>query len=363
MTAAPGRGGAARRAAHVRAADCRPDPIGAGLSAPRTRATVSSVIPSRLVVVVVLALAVALAGCRQPPRPPGRGSADSDENQATLDKLQGYLDCLNDHSQAVFRIADRFRRRQAAPPAGGDPHPGVELPPDPGKCLKAIQDARKQRPPLPEIDAAAERFATALQRVFTLTTAANGAPAPGGVDPRTSAGALLGELGPAFHDFDTAQAALFDQVSRLNHEVHADQIARLEQRDGQTLAVRTELVMLRAEELVRFAATPWDHLDQLDLAALGTALDRVDGAIEDTASYVAAHPKEAEEFGRFWSFIDDARSYVIAGHQLARRARDRVAYSDAEQIMAGAGNDAAIVGSPGALARAYNAVVEDFAHR
>ena len=92
-------------------------------------------------------------------------------------------------------------------------------------------------------------------------------------------------------------------------------------------------------------------------------LDRVDSAVEDAANFATAHPKDAEDFARFSSFLDDARSYVIAGHQLARRARDRVAYSDAERIMAGAGNEAAIVGSPGALARAYNAVVEDFAHR
>jgi hypothetical protein len=309
-------------------------------------------------------LAVALAGCRLPPRPAGRGSADSDENQAVLDKLQGYLDCLGDHSQPVFRIADRYRRRQADPTAGFDAHPGVEPSPDPHKCITAIQDARKQRPPLPEIDAAAERFAAALQRVFALTTAAYGALDPGaGTRDRTGANAPPAELGSAFADFDTAQAALFDQVSQLNHEVHLDQVSRLEQRDGRTLEIRTELMMLRAEELVRFAATPWDRLDKLDLTAFGAALDRVDGAVEDTASFASAHPKDAEGFARFWSFVDDARSYVIAGHQLVRRARDRVAYSDAERIMAGAGNEAAIVGSPGALARAYNVVVEDFAHR
>ncbi len=313
---------------------------------------------------LVLVLAVALAGCRQPPRPPGRGSADSDENQAMLDKLQGYLECLRDHSQPVFRIADRFRRLQGELPASADSRAVIEPSPDPQKCLKALQDARKQRPALPALDAAADRFGAALQRVFTLTTAAHGGGVPdAGARDRARGDALPPELAPAFAEFDTAQAALFDQVSQLNHEIHLDQVARLEQRDGRTLAVRIELMMLRAEELVRFAATPWDHLDRLDLAVFGAALDRADNAVEDTASFATAHPKEADDVARFGSFIEDARSYVIAGRQLARRARDRVAYSDAEKIMAGAGNEAAIVGSPAALARAYNAIVEDFAHQ
>jgi hypothetical protein len=323
------------------------------------------VITPRLV--LVFAVAVALGGCRQPPRPPARGSADSDENQAVLEKLQGYLDCLRDHSQPVFRVADLYRRRQRDAPPGAAARAAVELTPDPAKCTRAIEDARKQRPSLPEVDAAADQFATAVQRVFTLTTTAHRAVDPGdkpgdSAHDRARGEALQPELLAAFAAFDAAHTALFDQVYRINHEVHTDQVKRLEQRDGRNLAVLVELMMLRAEELVRFAATPWDRLDQLDLAAFGAALDRTEEAVEDAASYATAHPKDAEEFGRFGPFLDDARSYLTTGRELARRARDHVAYTDAEKIMAGAGNEAGIVGSPAAFARAYNVVVEDAGH-
>ena len=108
---------------------------------------------------------------------------------------------------------------------------------------------------------------------------------------------------------------------RLNRAVHVDQVARREQRDGRTLAIRYEHVMLAAEDLVRFAATPWNHLERLDLAAFTALLDALDRDVVDMVAQAVAHPETVASVGGYWGYLQHARDYLVSGEQLATRAR------------------------------------------
>ncbi len=309
----------------------------------------------------LLVLAILTCGCRQAGKVPGAGSNDSVENQNILTKLQGYMLCL-DHSARVFQVADVYTKRFAEAP----PTPELDVPlqttGDPEKCIDALKEAKPQPPSLPALEAAGEAYGKALNAVFLLTTTGHDyydrasrtyAPAKGV--------ALHGKLLAAFHEFDVAQGALFDEVYRLNRSVHQDQLARREHKNGRTFAVIADDMMLRAEDLVRFAATPWDHLDKLDVVAFTTSLGRFESAIEEMSAYGLANTTEAEGVMKgFRQVTSTAQDYLTTAKQLLIRARDHVAYTDAEKIMLAASNERSVVGTPAAMILAYNNLVDSY---
>jgi hypothetical protein len=316
---------------------------------------------------LALVLAITVAGCsRAPKRPPGPGSADTDENQAMLGKLAGYIECLNDHAARTFQIADSYATRLGGKPPTVDSRVLLQVAPDPTRCLRAIDAAQKLPPALPELEADAARFAAAIKAVFELTTRGHAyfdRDNHATYDPAKGV-ALHPEIVAAFAAFDAAQGALFDAVSQLNHKVHVDQQARLEKRDGRVVISIAERMMIEAEDLVRYAATPWNRVDKLDADALFAQLDLYENLIEELASSSLAHPEDADRIGgRIPALLDLARGYLVVGRQLAQRAKDHAAFTEAEQAMIAAGNEAAVTGAPAAMARAYNRLVEDYNQR
>jgi len=303
-------------------------------------------------------LAIALLGCGQGTRPPGPAN-DSVENQAILAKLDHYIGCLQDHSSSVFQIADAYTTRVAGTPPTAETRVVLLASREPRECVEAIATARALSPSIPELDAAGEAFGAALGSVFALTTEGAGYYARGSktYDPAKGA-ALHPRLVAAFDAFDRAQGALFDQVYRLNRTVHLDQLDRREKKSGRKLVIVSESMLIDAEALVRFAAAPWDQLDKLDLQALVTEIGALEEAIGEMTAYAIEHEDETLAFDQYRLLMDRAKEYVIAARQLAERARANVAYSDAEKIMIRAGNEAGVIGTPGAMSKAYNRLVE-----
>lgn len=312
----------------------------------------------------LLALGIALVACKASSKTARPPRADDPENQAVLAKLQGYIHCLEDHSKRVFQTADAYLK-----PLGGNA-PTVDslvvLQPtaEPDQCIEAVAAAKQKQPALPDLELAGDRYAQALASVFALTSEAAAY-----FDRQTSEHdsarrvALHGKLVAAFAEFEHAQAQLFDRVFRINREIHVDQLARREKKDGQSLAVRADKLMLDAEGFVQVAATTWDRLDALDTAVLTARLTEVEHDLNELAVYSLAQPAETKTFGGYSQFEDHARLFVIASRQLIKRAHDRVAYSDTEKLMIGAGNEASVAGAPASVIAAYNRLVDVYGPR
>jgi len=312
---------------------------------------------------LVFALTAAGAACKKPAaRPPGAGSADTEENQEILSKLAGYIECLGDHSPRMFQLADGYRARYGATPPTAATKVVIEVPGSPDKCLAAIETSNKAKVALPALDAAGEAFRAALVHAYELSTAVHDAFDASDrkhYDPAKGA-SLHADLLAAFRAFDIAQGALFDQVYKLNRQVHLDQVARREQRDGKTFALTTERMILEAEDLVRFTALPATGLARLDVDAFDAALAAFENRLEELGGRAHAEPSEAESIDRFWTVLEDARNYAIAARQLSRRTRTKLAYSDSEQLMIASNNEAGVVGTPAAMVKAYNRLLDDY---
>jgi hypothetical protein len=199
-----------------------------------------------------------------------------------------------------------------------------------------------------EVEALADTFGKALTDVYQVTSGTYDAT----------------KLTSVFAELDAAHAALFDQVFRLNRAVHADQHARREKRDGRSMLVVADDMMLHAEDVIPFAATSWNHLDKLDIASLEPPLRALEASIEELSSYALAHPTEAtDELKERDLITHQARAYAVAVRQLIGRARDHIEYTEAEKLMIAANNESAVAGTPGAMIAAYNVLVDIYGQR
>jgi hypothetical protein len=269
-------------------------------------------------------------------------------NQTLLRKLDGYLTCHTDHTRKVFRIADLYRQRFADAPPGPDSE--VVLPPasDPAECLEAIEAARQLPPALPALDAAGAAYGAAIADVRRLTVSYD----------RTRAAELHPQLLAAFGAFDRAQAALFDQLYTLNRTAHIAQFAVRAHGEVDAIENIVEKLELAAEDVARFAAVPWNELERIDTTALQNSVAGLERSIESLHAFEERQPEQIKLDESFYTILDHADDLAAAARGLARRARDRVAYSDAEQLMIRAGNEANVAGTPASLAHAYNDLAE-----
>lgn len=292
---------------------------------------------------LVVAVACIAAACGRGRRPKTGGTGT--EEAQLLAKVRGYLKCLQEHSSSVFLIEDTYREQlaHAAAPAGEDVR--LAPSPDPKGCIDAIAAAKALPPRMPELERSGDDFAAALASVHELTDAAHA------FDDRP-------KLLAAFDSFDRAQAALFDQVFRINRDVHLAQLSRREAKSGTSLGLLAEKAQLDAEALVPYGAESSDHVDATDVAGLEAHLATFEASIETMSSYAASHPDEVETFGDLTSFIEAARTFATSARELAERARNHIAYSDSEKLLIGAGDEAGVPGSPAAVVRAYNRFVQ-----
>ena len=301
--------------------------------------------------------AITLAACAT--KGPAPITKDSPENQATLRKLESYIVCLED-APHMFEVADRYRERYAThAPAATDDTPVLPAT-DPERCTGAVLASVQLDPKLPEIDAAGRAYLDAETETYALTVAMHDTFDHTSLGYNPAAGiALHPRLLAAFDHYDAAQAALFDQVFALNHKIHVDQLARRTKDEGRTLAVMLEELILRAEEVVPFASVSSDRLDAIDVERMTNAIVALQSAVDEVAAYYDLHPREAEALLKgFWQIPRDAKAYVAAARQLAARARDHLAYTDAEKLQIVAHNEAAVVGTPAAMIAAYNQLLD-----
>lgn len=300
---------------------------------------------------------LAITACA-PVKPSSTRSSDAPENQALLTKIKPYMACLDDHSRRVFEIADGYRQRLGGKEPTTDMRVLLHASTDPKHCLEQIAEAKALQPASPVLESAGAAFAKALASVYALTTAGHDHFDRDSktYDPAKGI-ALHGKLMAAFTEFDHAQAALGDEVSRIDLQVRRDQLTRTEQREGRSTVIVVDMMMLQAEEMMRFAVTPADRLDQLDLATLASELGSYEEAVAETSDRALAPPEPETDAEGIKTLVEHAQLYMVAIRQLIQRARDKVAYSPAEMIMIHANNERAVIGTPAAMADAYNRMV------
>lgn len=255
-------------------------------------------------------------------------------------KLAPFIDCLEQHSPAVFQLGDLVRR-------GGRPLTPTR---DPEGCLAGIEAARA-KPLLLEVDLVGARFAATLVTVHEQSTQA------------ASAQGDLSRLREAIDEFERAQATLFDLVRELNRQVHRDTLAARRAAEGPTLSVQIEETMLVAEALVATAAIPWDRLELLDRTLLVATLTDLESKAQAMTMRALTEPKEVTAWTGYYNYEHHLDRFLIATRALLQRVHANVAFTDAEKLQIAVGAEADVAGTPGAVIAAYNKLIDMYGVR
>jgi hypothetical protein len=278
--------------------------------------------------------------------------------QTLAAKVQPYIACLNRHSERAFASRARYLSWSARTgPTGKEKIIyGVYTLYDPADCSRGIEAANNMEPHDAGLEKAGSAFAESLFDLVAAVRQANDYYEPGNYkDDNMTGGKLLHpKLMAAFDRFAAADAGLRPVIERIDDRIQLENLAAIEKQEGRKTNYFVLTVMIRAKAVLH--AEPTGPTEGFDIHQAVQALDALDAAIQDLETYGLAHP--GEKAGSI--FISGARSFLKSGKELMRRVRDKVAYSSGEKMLLRGQGSWMVEGSPGALTRNYNQLVERF---
>jgi hypothetical protein len=272
--------------------------------------------------------------------------------------VQPYIACLNRHSGRAFESRARYLSWSAKTgPTGKEKIVyGVYTLYDPADCNLAIDKANDIEPHDAALEKAGVDFATSLVNLVPALKEANDYYEQGDYkDDKMAKGKLLHpKLMAAWDSFAAADTQLRAMVERINDQIQLETLARVETQEGRKTRYYVLALMIKAKAVQR--AERGDPAKDFDISQAVQALEALEASIKDLEAYGDENP--GEKAGSI--FLSAARSFMKSGKDLMRRVRDKVPYSSGEKMLLGGQGSWMVEGSPAALTRNYNQLVERF---
>ncbi len=281
--------------------------------------------------------------------PSGEEQADAE----TGEKLGNYIECLNRVSRDVFRTRNMYLRDidKDKGPTGKETSVYVsELTTQ--YCTQALDKAKTAKPALPEIEAAAVDYRTAVEALAPLLKQAHDYyDRKDFKDDKFAKGIELHpKLMTAFNNFEKANKPFDDKVTALNEQIGQRQLARLKERPERKLQYLIEKSVDDAKKLVKF--TDIEKIDQLDAAGYNAALEAYQKSWTEFDNYAAANKAEADKVTMLSIFKSAGEDYLKSAKDLMRRKRDNKDFSTES------GSPEHIDGHPAQLISEFNDVID-----
>jgi tetratricopeptide (TPR) repeat protein len=245
----------------------------------------------------------------------------SAETQALATKLGLYVDCLNSvdrglHS-AYYDYTSRVDRAKGPQP-GREPSLFVREEIEP--CFDKLKQGMAAPPALAELDAAAQNYLAALQKLApVLKDAIEYYRQQDYKDDKLAKGRQLhAPLLAAFDEFDKTSDAFHTALDAEDVRFKERELAEIEQKQGRNLSYLHRVVMLRAKQLVKLG-----EAEPLDPAKFQPALDAYTQALEEAAAYFNAHRTELGDRVSCWQVVERAaRDFQKEAKEKMRNFRD-----------------------------------------
>jgi hypothetical protein len=300
-----------------------------------------------------------------PTMPPQLTVPPPNPDTQMTEKLNRYVSkCLNRFSEPVLRSRDRYLSWCAADtgPTGSERHIfGLyKVHGQPSDCAQAVAEAAVLPPSAPELQAAAQSYASALAKILPLLEQANiYYERKNYEDDGFAVGkSLHPQLIAAWTEFDGASKSLSSQVDTLQAEIDVRELARLEQM-GKNLQYHIKNVMVISKRVLNegTVGAGFESIDsttfQVDVAALEQAVDAM-------KQFSAANNAEPTRRSSYDLFQVKADRYVISAKELMRRVRDKTPYSRSELMLLDPNSGWMVNGSPNKLLFDYNDLVNRY---
>jgi hypothetical protein len=297
----------------------------------------------------------ATAAKAEPPAPP------ADDPGAESRKVNAYIECSNRFSERANQAIDRYTGwvdAKKGPSASGAVLGTYALVGDVAKeCTAKLAAARADGPKLPELEAAGDKFVAALTTLEPLLADAADYYSAGvyKTDAMKHGQELHPKLLAAFAAFKDADAAVGAQLDAFEDRSLAKAMAAREQAEGRTLPFLVLQVIVTGKKVMRQATTA-GQLAKLDGAALAPNVDALVAAVTELETFGRAHPPGDADAGIFVSTTAPAlRKQAIA---MLHHVKDKAPFESGERMLIDNGSAEMVDGTPQAVSKAYNDVVE-----
>jgi len=277
------------------------------------------------------------------------------QSPSLTQKINAYVGCINRLSERSYDSRARYFSWVGKEGPTGKERIiyGTYTIYDTSGCKKNVEAVNAIEPRLPELEAAASAYVTAVVALEPLLKEADDYYQQENYkDDRMAKGkALHPRLVAAWDAFAAADQKLRAGLDVLQDKRAAEGLAEIEKTEGRKERYHIEALMIMAKRVMRTesAAPP-------DLAKITEAVNDYEAMVKATEEYAASN--KGSKIGS--SYIGAAKAFLTTAKQLMRRVRDKVPYSSGDQMMLDAGSGWMVEGSPARLMRDYNQLVSSY---
>jgi hypothetical protein len=315
-----------------------------------------------------------LAGCDQIVEALNKGAQSAAENAAgggevTEDdklgqKLQGYIDCINNHSSRVHDSVDYYLKwieDPAVGPTGKETN--IYTPYEishPQTCADGVKTSADAEPEDADLEAAGTAFAETLVETAALINDAHKYYDEKNYkdDGFAKGKELHPKLMAAYEKFSAADKKLREIVGTQNDALQERELASVEKEMGKSILWYNKKVMILSKKLMNAGDVEVTPELKLDLEAFDPLLKEFETVLEEAQTYAKANKAETDSVTMYSSFLDAAEQMKKTAKELARRKRDGTGFTKEELDRVASGwNFDSIEGSPAKLSKDYNDLV------
>jgi hypothetical protein len=286
-------------------------------------------------------------------------SPEEEKDQALGDKLDGYINCLNNVSSRVYQSRDRYLSwvaNEKTGPSGKERIVyGLYNIETADICAQGIDKSKAAEPALPDVDGAAASYKAALTALVpVIKKAADYYDQKNYKDDKFKGGKdMHGPLMAAFDAFDQSNKTFSAGVTKINEEIQQRSLARLEKDPSRRLQYLEMKALADGKKLVKL--THVKDLASLDVTTYQAGLDAYDKSLGELDTYADQHKDEAAKVMMFSMFMSEAKAYLKSAKDLARRKREK---KDFNKEFFSNSNPSMVDGHPAQIVQKYNSMIQ-----
>ena len=270
-------------------------------------------------------------------------------------KLNAYVECMNRMSERSYESRARYFSWVGKNGPTGKERIiyGTYTIYDTSDCKQKVEEVSGLEPRDAELESAGDSYVKSVVALEPLLKEADEYYKQEDYkdDKMAKGKALHPRLVAAWTAFATADQALRSRLEALQDARAAEQLAEIERTEGRKAHFHIQTLMISAKRLVRT-----QNASPPDLKAIQAALAEYEGIVKAADAFAS----ESKESRLASDFMVSAKGLLVTSKHLMRRLRDKVPYSQGDQLLLKAGGGEMVEGSPGRMTRDYNDLIQSF---
>lgn len=285
------------------------------------------------------------------------GSAGSmGSAQALVKKSNLYISkCFNNYSISVANSRSRYVSWIKDPKSGPTGKESIvyglyQINGDGSDCASAIAEAKAADPEMPELEAAADKFAAALGGVLPLiANAYNYYDQEDYKDDGFAKGKEIHTpLMAAFDNFDAVNKEFAAEIDKVEDNVAQVQLDEYRDDPSKVFEFNSVDLSIKSKKIVAYLRDrKYEDMKAEDLQPL---IEEAEASLTQTKAAKSSRPTSG-------IFLNQADEFIKASKDLMRRIRDKKPFSDFDRNLLGTSGGWMVDGSPDKVINVYNRMV------